>query len=685
MRSPLRTLTGRILQPTNKTPVPYISRGRTWGTGTLFGHRSDAEAHMRAMGSVGTLFAIVHRTSNATSQARWRLWRTAPSGLDEDRVEVTAHLALDIWRRPNPFMPTQEFVETSQQHVDLVGESWWVVARNPRMRSIPMELWPVRPDRMEPVPDRENYLAGYVYCSPDGERVPLALDEVIQLRMPNPLDPYRGMGPVQAILSDIDATRYGAEWNRNFFVNNALPGGIIEVPHEWNDNEFAQFRDRWEEQHRGVANAHRVGIVEGGAKWVERKFSMRDMQFTELRDASREIIREAYAFPKAMLGSVDDVNRANAEAGEVMFGRWVVVPRLERIRQALNTDFLPLFGDAAKGLEFDYDDPVPQDAEARDRERTSKAQAAKLYVDAGFSGDSVVEALELPEALEWEGKPEPPQPTPPAGQPAVEPGPEAMLARLRGLPRAADGDERERRLVEQAMDAIRTLFESALEALLATWDTITRAWRRELVDQVRQAVTDDDIAALARLVVDTDDAETTLAAAMTTLAERAAQQLADEAAAQGVTVEPADPDEDGLGAVATVAVTLLAVGLAGAAAREALRVWGPDAEPNEVARQVDDHLRSLSDRTPRDELGGALHHAQQEGRMTTLEEAPEPSVWIASERNDDNSCSNCREVDDTRYQSYAAARAAYPVGAYRECLGRTRCRGTIVPLWEDAA
>ncbi|MGW6502956.1 phage portal protein [Nonomuraea angiospora] len=685
MRSPLGALARAL---TNKSPVPYAARNIRHAL--PFGHRNDAEAQMRAMGSVGTLFAIVHRSSNATSQLGWHLWRKAPSGKTEDRVEVTSHLALDIWSRPNPFMPRQEFVETFQQHKDLVGEAWWVVARSPRMRSIPLELWPVRPDRMYPVPDPAEFLAGYIYTGPDGEQVPLKLDEVIQLRLPNPLDIYRGMGPVQAILADLDATRYSAEWNRNFFVNSALPSGIIEAPENLGDEEFNELRDRWDEQHRGVAAAHRVAILEGGLKWVDRKFTQRDMQFAELREISRETIREAFGFPKAMLGSVEDVNRANADAGEVMFARWLIKPRLEAIKQALNFEFLPLFGDTARDLEFDYDDPVPEDREAANAELTAKAQAAKMYVEAHFNGNSVKEALELPDALEWEGRPEPAVPAiaPPVPAPAPDepPAAAALLAHLRGeLPRAQDDDEdRVDRLVEQAMNAIRTAFESALEALLAAWDSISAAWRRDLVDQVRQAVDDDDVAALARLVLDTDDAETELTTAMVALARAAAQQVVDEAAAQGVNVEPADPDEDGLGATAVVVVALLAAGLAGAAAREALRVWGPDAQANDVAHQVDEHLRSLSDRPLRDELGGALHHAQQSGRMDTLEDAPDPEVWIASERNDANSCQPCRDVDDERFTDYATARAAYPVGAYVSCLGRTRCRGTIVPIWEES-
>jgi HK97 family phage portal protein len=385
----LRTLIGRAA---TATPVPF-SPTRSSIT-TPWGASSGQAAEMRAMGSVGTLFAIVSRLANGTSQVEWHLYRKAKSGRPEDRVEVTAHAALDLWRKPNAFMPRQEFVETQQQHLDLTGEGWWVVARDPRS-PIPLELWPVRPDRMAPVPDAETFISGYMYTAPDGQQIALNLDQVIQLRMPNPLDLYRGMGPVQAILADLDSSRYSAEWNANFFRNSAQPGGILQVDRRLGDAEFDELRMRWNEQHRGVANAHRVAILEQ-ATWVDRKYTQQDMQFSELRAQNREVIREAFGFPKPLLGSVDDVNRANAEAGELVFSRWLIVPRLERIKAALNNDLLPLFGPTAAGLEFDYDNPVPDDRELAATELTARTAAAASLVNAGFDPGAVLSAVGLP-------------------------------------------------------------------------------------------------------------------------------------------------------------------------------------------------------------------------------------------------------------------------------------------------
>jgi HK97 family phage portal protein len=347
------------------------------------------------MGSVSTLFAIVNRTAKAEAGVEWGLFRKAKSGKKEDRVPVASHAALDLWNRPNRFYTQSEFVEASAQHKQLTGEQWWVIGRVEGV-DIPLEMWPVRPDRIQPVPDPKEFLLGYMYTGPDGQQVALGINDVIFIRTPHPTDPYRGIGPVQALLTDLDAARYSAEWNRNFFLNSAEPGGIIEVPDRLGDDEFDELRDRWNEQHKGIANAHRVAILEHG-KWVDRKFTQRDMQFAELRNMSREIIREAFGFPKPMTGAVDDVNRSNADAGAVMFARWLVVPDLEAVRDALNHRLLPLFGAAAQGLEFDFVNPIPDDVESEALQLTARADAAAKLRAAGWDPAGILSAVGLPE------------------------------------------------------------------------------------------------------------------------------------------------------------------------------------------------------------------------------------------------------------------------------------------------
>lgn len=726
-----RTLLGDLSRSVrglvNRSPVPYVS-GRS-NVQIPWKQPTGAEAQMRAMGSVGTLFAIVNRTSNATAQVNWRLYRKAASGLKEDRVEVTQHAALDLINEPNKFFTRQELIESTQQHIDLTGEGWWVITRNPRS-PIPLELWPVRPDRMAPIPDPVDFIRGYTYTAPDGREIELRVEDVIQIRMPNPLDPYRGLGPVQSILTEIDASRYSAEWNRNFFLNSAEPGGIIEVPNGLSDPEFDQLRERWNEQHKGIANAHRVAILEHGV-WKDRKYTQRDMQFTELRQISRDVMREAFGAPAFVLGEVGDVNRATAEASKVLFAEQLTVPRLERFKGALNNDLLPLYGkDAARLLEFDYDDPVPADAAARNAELTAKATAARELIQAGYYGPAVAEAVGLPDiqygdptgdpdrlllrdivigapstaplilpmlgfTLPEQPAPEP-VPVPQAPAPAARldlhhhvpftpaarqmPSYNTVLARPRPVPRAA--------AVEADLGAVREQFEDALAALLEAWEPLAEAQVAELAAQIEAAVDAGDTEALAALTVDSDAAARVLRSALADMAETAARQMAEEAAEQGVKVRPPRLDkglQNAFGSelveIAAATAGLLAADTAASAGREALRLLLPGVRGSEVAERVGGFLRGLKNWFRRDQLGGALHRAQNAGRLATLQAAP-VARYFASERLDTNTCPPCREIDGREFEDLAAAQAVYGAGGYQDCEGGIRCRGTITAVWE---
>ena len=307
---------------------------------------------LSAMTSVGWLFAVVNRISQSIAAQEWKLYRVQGG----EKEEVDNHPAIDLWRSANPFITREDFLETSSQHMELVGEMWWILVRNGA--GVPVELQVVRPDRMRPIPHPTEFIAGYEYRV-GATTVVLEKDDVIFLRNPNPLDQYRGIGVVQSMMVDLGAERLAAEWMQNFFRNSAEPGGIIEYPNmTLSDADFERLSERWRSQHQGVANAHRVAILERGV-WKERKITQRDMQFEQLRRFERDQILGGFGMPLPIMGITESVNRANAEAAEVMYGRWVIKPRLMRIRAALNEKLLKLYPDG-ETLMFDFVDPVPE-------------------------------------------------------------------------------------------------------------------------------------------------------------------------------------------------------------------------------------------------------------------------------------------------------------------------------------
>jgi phage portal protein BeeE len=221
-------------------------------------------------------------------------------------------------------------------------------------------------------------------------------------------------------------------------LNSATPGGVIQVDKRLSDDEWNEFTNRWRESHRGVGAAHRVAVLEQGAQWISNAHSMRDMDFGGLRNVGRDVIREAFAMHKSILGTADDVNRANAVTAQEHFESFLLTDRLDRWKDVLNCSYLPLFGSTGEGVEMDYEDPVTSNREADALELKSKAQAAQLLVTAGYDPHDVLETVGLPDmgvaeqatqapALppNWVAAP----PTPESGDDEQQAALEALMAR----------------------------------------------------------------------------------------------------------------------------------------------------------------------------------------------------------------------------------------------------------------
>jgi HK97 family phage portal protein len=428
----MRSLLGPLL---NRTPIPYTAQQMpNYGGSGWLGAGSSA-AQMEAMSASATLFTIINRTSTATAKQDWHLHKPAPGqvcaygqGTEEecgavDVALVDRHPALVVLNRPNNFYTRQELFESGQQHVDLTGEGWLVVGY---FGSVPGELWPARPDRMIVVMDPSDFLIGYLYRGPDGSERPLRPKDVLSMRMPSPMDPYRGMGPVQTIMAQISGNALSAEWNANFYRNGARPGGIVKLSRRMKDSEFYKLVERWNYNHKGVANAGRTAFLEEG-DWVDPKpMSVADMQLVETSNLNRDTILLAFGASKYDVGVLEDVNRASASAASSDFAERMTVPRLDRWQGMLNNDFLPLFP-GTDGYRFVYTNPVRRERAEKRADDLAAVQIFQTLVAAGVEPADAAEVAGLPEMVMAPKQAPPPSLTPGGGDaPVKEPDPNTL-------------------------------------------------------------------------------------------------------------------------------------------------------------------------------------------------------------------------------------------------------------------
>lgn len=363
-----------------------------------------AEAQLRTLIYSSTLYQAIRKRGTAVGEVKWHLYqkrdgRGRLSG-DEDRREIFRHPALALLERPNPFMSKSFFIETLSMYLDCTGRAYVynLASDAPLFKNTarqPLELWPLPPQWMSQVPDPDRFLAGFVFTSPDGQRVPYTTDQVYWFRIPHPIDPYDGLGPVQPLLTTLRSDRLAKLYNEMFFQNSAEPGGVVEAPNGLSKEEWEMLHEDWEAAHRGVANAGRVAVL-SRSQWKSTNPTMRDMQFQELLAQSRELILEGTGVSKTMLGQTEDVNRATAEAAENVFAKYTQRESLNRLGEWLNIDYLPRFPGGDR-YEFEYENPVTDDHEAVNADRDSRAQTVVSLINAGFDPSATLIAFGFPD------------------------------------------------------------------------------------------------------------------------------------------------------------------------------------------------------------------------------------------------------------------------------------------------
>lgn len=336
----------------------------------------NLRGYLSAYSEIYSLFGIALRIATAMGEVKWRLYKGSER---DERSQIADHSILKLLDFANEFQTGQEVIELTSLHMDLAGKAYWYLPRN--QLGVPGEVWVLPPHLMKIVPDEKKFIAGYVYQN-GVEQIPFDKNEIIRFPMPDPINPYGGIGYAQPAAVELDSEAYAGKWNRNFFYNSARADAVLEIDGSLGQEQYEQLREQWASRYQGVSRAHKIAILEGGLKYKQIQVSQKDMDFPELRKQTRENLLFTFGMPLSVMGISENVNRANAEAGDYTFARWLIRPRLTRIKNKLNEQLLSMFPQA-KGVEIDFDEIVPETIEQKKSLAESGIKSGYMTIDEG--------------------------------------------------------------------------------------------------------------------------------------------------------------------------------------------------------------------------------------------------------------------------------------------------------------
>ena len=117
----------------------------------------------------------------------------------------------------------------------------------------------------------------------------------------------------------------------------------------------------WLANNQGFFNRNKPYFTNTNALTVTKLMdNFKDMEIVKLIEMDSEIIRKTFGIPPEILGGVDNSNRATIQGAREIYAQEVLMPRLIKMKDVLNTNLVNEFAD---NLELDFKSPIPSDKE----------------------------------------------------------------------------------------------------------------------------------------------------------------------------------------------------------------------------------------------------------------------------------------------------------------------------------
>jgi len=274
--------------------------------------------------------------------------------------ETTSPAFSPVLRRPNDYQTRNQFWECWMLSKLSRGNTYVLKVRDDR--NVVTALHVLDPTRVQPLVSDDG--AVFYRLSSDNlagiDDIVVPAREIIHDRFNCLFHPLVGTPPVFASgLASMVAIN-GQKASALLFENASVPGGILTLPGEVNQEEEQRFKEQWELRF-SKSNLGRVAVMTGGVKYEKMTMTNLEVQMIENLKWSAEVVCSVYHVPPYKVGvgalpSYDNVQSLNVE-----YYSQALQSQIEEIEELLDAA-LGIGWGVGTGTEFDTENLLRMDS-----------------------------------------------------------------------------------------------------------------------------------------------------------------------------------------------------------------------------------------------------------------------------------------------------------------------------------
>lgn len=238
---------------------------------------------------------------------------------------------------PNKYngLINSELLEWITAFLLLNGSSFWKLDKIGRNIN---DINLLRPDLIDFQQQKGEALTWYKYRLPTGQFMNIALEDMLDIHLFNPLEVYpnktKGISPVQAVATQMSTDLATMNWDWKFFENGATPSGVFTTQQDVNVESLERFKKDWRNKYGWVKNSHKTAVLPFGMDYKTITPSQSELDFVNKRRFTKEEIFTIFGVPEALFSK--DSNLATAKVAENTFMKYTILPLAKKIETAIN-------------------------------------------------------------------------------------------------------------------------------------------------------------------------------------------------------------------------------------------------------------------------------------------------------------------------------------------------------------
>ena len=307
-------------------------------------------------------YVAVYSVANTIAKLKLQLWKKNKITGAIEKVE--GHRILELLERPNKDMCRYDLMESLVTFLELAGNAYWEIVyatqttsvdgKTIRQKKTPDELYNIRPDRLSPVPKKDNKeIDHYVFqTKPNARKKEIPVEEVVPFEYFNPIRDWFGLGAIQPAKEEILQDLNMIKWNKDFFEGGVIPQGVLTTELPINKVDQTDLNEQLKQFL--IGKGRKILLLSRGLKFEQVSVNPKDLDFLKGRDDNKHAVLAAEGVPPVMAGIMDNAKYANYILQINSYHTDTILPKLRKIESALRNHFVIRFPDLVPTDEYEY-------------------------------------------------------------------------------------------------------------------------------------------------------------------------------------------------------------------------------------------------------------------------------------------------------------------------------------------